>query len=157
MERNIAPKFVFIMRDPVNRCMSAFNMHYKNLSVRGSIEGVAYGPSIDASFQNYYRGEHCRLFTSYSVTIDKMLKSLKPDNCLFLFYETMFSSENIEKISEFLGVKFDPDAGNVRVFSNLEKLHISKSALESCKKEYAHVYEAVQKQFPEVVDIWNMP
>lgn len=156
-ERDIAPKFVFIMRDPVSRCKSAFDMHYNNLSTRGPIEGVTYHPSIDISFQNYYEGQHCRTFTSYHLTIDRMLKSLKRENCLFLFYETMFYPQNIEKISDFLKIKFDQDSGNVRVFSGIKKSYISECALSACKKEYAHVYAAVQKQFPKVSDIWNMP
>jgi len=152
--RGIRFRCVFIMRDPITRCVSAFTMNRRR-GAGAPLEGVCPAGDPEAAFRDYLRSEHARIRTDYSSTIAAMEAAFTPDDYKILLYETMFTQEVIEKFEFFLGLSLDRSFGDRRVFAQAHDFEPSAASERLCREVFAPTYDHVAAHFPEARSLWS--
>lgn len=152
VDRGIDFKCVFIMRDPVRRCLSAFNMNRNRGEGR---EGVAMSEDVDDAFMRYVRSDHAKIRTEYQRTIAALKAGLAPEDYQILIFEEMFAAPQLEVIQSFLGVTFEVEATQKRVFATQYNTDVSEEALAFCRSSFAATYDEVGRAFPQVKELWS--
>lgn len=151
----IDTKCVFLMRDPVDRCLSAFTMNRVKAQDRGTKEGVPPDGDASEAFEEYIESEHCRIRTSYEITLRNIEASFDCEMRRVMFYETLFEPNSVREISDFLGVRYRPEMAARRVNSAKTSYEIDDKLLTKCAGLYRETYEQVADRFPVATDIWG--
>lgn len=129
-------RFVFLMRDPVDRYWSALRM-----GLRKRKNADPYGEFLDSlNLDEYY------LRTDYKRTIVELEKLISPDRIKYLFYEDLFTTQAMEELTSFIGVKPWP-AKFEQVVNPGEKLPIKPEHHIAALKKFRHVYDFVFERF----------
>lgn len=145
-------KFVFIMRDPVERLWSQARMAGKNVVSRR--KDVAFDKVTRHSLRHYLGkkkpGELPR--SNYARTIAELEAAIPADRILYLFYETLFTDESIKKFCEFVDIPVLPadfSAGsNVGVSMKIPP-RIEIELREGLLEQYAFVREKFGEAVPK--------
>ena len=119
-KRGIDTKCVFLMRDPVERCLSAIRMYRRNQT---SKQGVDISLSDREALLEYVTSRHAQLRTDYPYTLENMKSVFSEEDIYGGFYETMFSSAEVERLSSFLNLPIAHDFVNER-FNVTQKIQI---------------------------------
>tara|TARA_B110000908_G_scaffold125687_1_gene147374 strand:+ start:2263 stop:3063 length:801 start_codon:yes stop_codon:yes gene_type:complete len=152
MARNqIEFKCLFIMRDPVDRCLSAFNMIRNRSNGR---EIVSMSPDEDMAFMQYVKSEHAKIRTEYELTLAALRTSLTPEDYRILIYEEMFTTAHLDALQAYLGFSFSQKSASEKVFANEYNTSISQQAKAFCRKHFTPTYDAVARDFPQVKTLW---
>jgi hypothetical protein len=138
-------RFVFIMRDPVDRCWSQFRMTRRNRSVE----------MVNQDFVRLVGGPQMTLRGDYKRTIEELEKSVSPTHIKYLFFENMFTPEAMKGLTDFLGVDEWPadfdEKSNVSPPAKLEP-ELAKLAFD----RFRHVYEFIASRFGEQLpQLWR--
>ncbi|WP_270729674.1 sulfotransferase [Shimia sp. Alg240-R146] len=96
-------KFIFIMRDPVDRQWGAFRA-----ALRTKLSNAAKDFDPDAFLSSYIADTPRLIASDYKGTIEALRKSVPPTDVLCLFYETLFLPETLRAITDFIGVQECP-------------------------------------------------
>lgn len=140
---------VLLLRDPVKRCVSAFNMKLSRLpeKKRGSLDH-------EKMFLELIETEGYRTRTNYSGILCAVNESLEPARTLIMFYETLFQPDSIATISDFLGVGYQPSRASIRSNEAKVRADLPESALRTCAEMYRSTYEAVAAAYPQAESLW---
>ncbi len=152
--RDIDMRTVFIMRDPVRRCVSAFNM----IQSRAPTDPEATFRASDddeTAFHAHFRSAHCHLRTDYAATLQAMESALDPARCSVQFYETLFDPEPLAALSAFAGVAYRPEQVSVTSNGAQRCATLSDHALRACAQHYRATYETVAARYPQVLRLWS--
>lgn len=154
-ERGVLVKAVFVMRDPVSRCVSAFNMHKNSPPGKKSKNWARHDVDDDSAFLEYIESEYCKVRTEYHVTIQNMEESFSDDQTGIFLFETLFCSDNLKILNNFLEI--EGDCERLRVKSNVGKggANISESSLKECAKIYGDVYKNIGNMIPAAKIHWR--
>ena len=154
-KHQVRVKLVFLMRDPVSRCVSAFNMNRRKVSVGEVKEGVRGDLDDDSSFLEYVKSDHCRIRTSYGSTIQAITESFEPAQIGLFFYEKIFYERGLQELSDFLGTENLSD--RLQAVSNPGEggSSLSDRALSGCADHYADTYRTIGSLFPEATEFWG--
>jgi hypothetical protein len=152
--RGITTKCVFVMRDPVGRCVSAFKMNRQRARLGAPSEAVRAEGTPDAAFIEYIHSEHCRLRTRYEATIEALTAVFDPKDTAILFYETMFEPETLRGISQALGVTYRPHLVEKAVNKSRKDIVLDRCCLVDCAKLYESTYDAIAARYPKATEIW---
>ena len=151
--RNIKVKAVLLLRNPIDRIKSAtsFNLNRKNFN-----EGIPSSVStFEEALSNYYQTEHCEIRTNYRHSVKNAQKALGSKNVYVGVFESMFTNENIDKISKFCGVY---------PFKNRKADKINRTQRETAEtseldrrimKRFQNTYDYCFRAFPETKDLWT--
>lgn len=151
--RNIEVRAVLLLRNPIDRIKSAtsFNMNRKNFN-----EGIPpSATTFEEALKNYYQTEHCEIRTNYQRSVKNAQEALGPRNVYVAIYESMFTDENIDKISKFCGVY--PFKAKQRIKENKTKreegqtLELDRKILDRFQSTYDYCFEV----FPETKKLWK--
>lgn len=150
----IKTKVIFLMRDPVDRCISAFKMGLRNNEAGSSLEPEFWKSFyVDPSY--VYR-------TRYELTIENLLSTFRREEIYFGFYEELFSADKIKEICDFLGISYGaPNFGkkvNSANMLNREVDEIINFAIrEKIREQYSSTYGYVSAMFgrERVGQIWG--
>ncbi len=147
--RGVDCKFIFLMRDPVERCWSATRM-------KKSVESDLYGKRPDEEIlPTYFKTTDARFRTDYRQTIMALDAAVPSENVYYGIYEEMMQPEQIEALSRFIGIKPDPKFSG-RIFNAFPKTEvISMATRRAVAAEYRHVYEFCAVRFPRTRTLWN--
>ena len=138
----IAPdvRFIFIMRDPVERLWSHVRMEVRRKSATGEVDFAAarrlfFDVLSDKQPDIAARGD-------YAATVEKLKATVDPNRVLLAFTEEMLSDSGIRKICTFLGIRYVAPEIERRVH---EGAHLSmrprqrQAAREWLKPQYDYV------------------
>jgi hypothetical protein len=154
-QQGINMKCMFLMRDPVGRCLSAFSMNRLKATDERPREGVRSDIGEREAFREYFKSSHCRLRTEYQETI-RRIKSVFPESqAQFIFYEELFDKEVLAEISDFIGVRFRPDLAAKRVNEGKGSYEICNDLIRECALYYEPTYHAVSDAFPAARKLWD--
>lgn len=149
--RSIYPsvKFIFIMRDPVDRFISHIKFD-KKLGL-GDIDSIKQKAIMTKSI-------HLRR-SQYDLTIKKIENIVPPCDIKYLFYEEMFNVESITNLCDFLQIDYH-DAAFSR-FSNknqiTDKNILSERERLEIKKLLATTYDFCTEKFSiSIPTSWNI-
>jgi len=129
-------RWVFILRDPVDRYWSAIRM-----GVRKRKNSDPYG-----EFLKFLDLEEYTLRTDYKRTILELEKLVPPDRIKYLFYENLFTTQAIDELTSFIGVKPWP-AKFEQVVNPGDRLPIRPEHHIAALQKFRHVYEFVAERF----------
>jgi hypothetical protein len=132
-------RWVFILRDPVDRYWSALRM-----GVRKRKNADPYG-----EFMTLLDREDYYLRTDYKRTILELERLVPPDRIKYVFYESLFTPQSVDELTSFIGVKPWP-ANFEQVVNPGEKMPIDPQHLNAALKKYRHVYEFVFERFGDL-------
>ncbi len=90
-------KVIFIMRDPVQRCLSQARMHHKKMR-RERLDADTF------LVQELSQGLSLRLRSQYEQTIARVESVFGRDEILYLFFERLFRTETMHELCSFLGM-----------------------------------------------------
>lgn len=152
---NVEVKVVFLMRDPVSRCVSAFNMDMHKASLLQNDHCAITATDYDSKFLSYIQTEGCQLRTEYCSTLRALRRSFDSENIGVFFFEELFSEERLCQLSSFLGVSFFPEQASIKSNAAKKKIPLSPTSLSICARQYEAVYEEVKKEFPTQHKLWR--
>jgi hypothetical protein len=138
-------KCVFLMRDPVERCWSAARMEINKS-----------GEVIDEEklLSEKYHSDQFQLRTRYEICCENLKNAFSDDELYFGFYETMFDTTEIERISDFLGVRPNFERRKSHVNVSPKTKQISLELRNRIKDYYFNTYDYCYKNFEETKKIW---
>ncbi len=144
-------KFVFVMRDPVDRLWSAVRMRAKQMG--GDFERCCCTLSEDI----IRNGSHPMLTRAgYRETLDKLRAVAPKEDILILFYEAMFTRETRDKICDFLNIRHHPGSDTKKVNEG-RSADIPPDIFDAFLKLLRPEYDAVRQAFPsEVPESWHI-
>lgn len=144
-------KVVFMMRDPVERCISASRMHLRKSGVT-----VTEALEIEHITQNY-AAEDYQIRGRYDRTIQNIEAVFDSSEIHYVFYEELFTEKSIKEICDYLEIPFTPPDFN----HNPNKSRTSNKIPDALKQEiaefYKPVYDTVSARFGEkrIKKIWK--
>ena len=146
-------KVIFLMRDPVERCISANRMYSRHL-VRANPENLNLEAEILA--KNYMKPRFA-VRTRYDRTISNLEDVFDWEDIFYGFYEELFTSSSVARLCEFLELPFrEADYGEI-VNGAKVKSEIPRSLRMEIRTYYQQVYDSVGSKFgQDVIDrLWH--
>ena len=152
---NISVKFILFVRDPVQRCLSSFNMYYKKNQKTGLFnDRIIKSSSLEEKFIFFYKLGSCQLSTKYEQILSQT-QILNQDDLRVFIYEDFFFNHKIKLLNDFLGVDFDTQFTKQIIFSQKQDFVFDTSILNDCALFYKDTYNFMSNKFPEVVNMWD--
>lgn len=108
-------RFVFIMRDPVDRLVSALRMSMRR-AVRTDaprIAAMAFEERLEKAASD--PEERNLLLSRYDRTIGRLESVVAPERIGYFFYETILSQPEVDRFADFLGIARRPGDFAARV------------------------------------------
>jgi hypothetical protein len=151
-KHGIKVKVVFLMRDPVDRCLSSFSMNIRRNKFQPA---VGSRPNVDwgDEFLAFSRHPTCKIRTNYHKTIQELEKVFDKSDLYYGFYENMFEQGEIDRLSSFLHVDSD-SAFREQKFNYGSKISVDTSSAMEVAREYKDVYRFILPRFPQVDGLW---
>ena len=149
-KRDFKVKVVFIMRDPVDRCISAGRMFFK---LRGL---TATAEEENKVLKEIYNSEEFHIRTNYHKTISNLESVFSADQIAYFFYETFFDTKTIQYLTNFLSIPFHLPDFSYNPNSSRSENKIDESLKREIFQNYSHVYEFIEKRFgAEPIKKWQ--
>ena len=158
-KHGIEMKVVFLMRDPVERCIS----HYKQTKGeclkqrRGNLAGTVFALPDNAGLKEYCVSERVWGRTRYQDTVENLEAAFAPEELFFGIHENLFEERSIVALSDFLGVPSNPAFGGKRF--NTTKKHGNLDIDNDTRKFVAGVYKGTYAfcatRFPVTGKLWS--
>lgn len=140
-KRGFQIRVVFIMRDPVDRCISAARLYFK---LRGLLPTALEENKL---LRDVYDSEAFRIRTRYDMTISNLESVFSADQVAYFFYESFFDVSSIRRLTEFLSIPFQiPDFGHNPNPSRVVN-RIDESLKRAIFEAYRPVYDFVRERF----------
>tara|TARA_B100000378_G_scaffold70310_1_gene53413 strand:- start:87 stop:1001 length:915 start_codon:yes stop_codon:yes gene_type:complete len=150
--RGISTKAIFIMRDPVDRCLSAVRMWKKFGKSR---QGVDIERSLEDSLLSYVGTRQAQLLTNYQQTINSLEKAFEPEDIYIGFYETMFQKKEIERLSYFIGTSVDYSFSEESFNTTSKGDVLSSEAHRQASLAFTSVYKFCFTRWPNLQNHWT--
>jgi hypothetical protein len=150
-------RFVFILRDPVDRLVSAAKMNVRK-ELPGEPPAVgALAARVAALLSDQEDPSFLR--SRYDLTIARLEAAAARERILYLFYETLFRQEAVDRLCDFLAVARRPARFERRVNAAKPDAEALDPALaDRALAALAPVYAAVRAKFgDEVPGRWRRP
>jgi hypothetical protein len=147
-------RVVFLMRDPVARCISA-NRMYSSPRLLDSPGDAALEAELLAK---KYQQTRFQIRTRYDQTITNLEQVFNPDELYLGFYEELFSDKAIAEICSFMELPFRPGNYEQVVHGSLVKSELPEPVKSEVRSYYSEVYDFVLKRFGQdrVKKLWKM-
>ncbi len=149
--RGIPMKAMFLMRDPVTRCVSAAQMNRRK-STR--TEAVQLDGDLDTAVLAYAQSPEARLRADYERTVTALRQVFAEDQLFFGFYETIFQRDEIARLSEFAGVASCPEHAERQVNVHAKAEYVGDATQEQLRIIFDPTYKFCAEIYPETKDIW---
>jgi hypothetical protein len=141
-------KAVFLMRDPFERCWSAIRMYKRMADLEGSDEEC---------LARLYRSERFRFRTAYQETIGALECVFSPESIFYGFYESLFTAETLDRLSDFLGIPPNYAAIEQHFNASPKSEHCRPDLRLEVIRFYEDVYAFCRNRFPETKVLWHQP
>lgn len=148
--RQIDVKVLFLMRDPVERCISAVKhvLRQPGVSYTGQCH---YGQDGATVLRDLYRSPAFVMRTRYDETLIRLEQVFKFSDIGVLFYENLFQSAEVERLCEFLSVpNFAANLDN-KINESKSEFWVSDFLRKEIYEFYRPVYDEVEKRYGERV------
>ncbi|GGX67876.1 hypothetical protein GCM10007385_41360 [Tateyamaria omphalii] len=150
--RGIAVKVIFLMRDPVSRCLSAARM-YRRLG--RNIEGYDARLPETMALDAFLTSPDAALRTRYDRT-DRRLRSVFADDMLYVgLYETMFREEELRRLGDFCNVPFRPEFVKHRFNASVPSQGSAQELTGLDRTPFSMVYAYCRDAYPETRHVWT--
>ena len=148
-------RFIFIMRDPVDRMWSQVRMAVDSMQ----LPEAEYAPAcIDRARHLIDSGQLARVTRArYDRTMQELDAAVAPDRVRYLFYETLFRQDTVDSICAFAGIAPREAAASARVNAGRE-MPIPPEIDAAFTAILAPQYDAARARFGAAVPAsWRTP
>ena len=158
-KHGIEMKVVFLMRDPVERCISHYRADKrKRLEKKeGNLGNSLFALPANAGLKEYCVSKRAWGRTRYQDTVKNLEAAFAPEELFFGIYENLFEERSIVALSDFLGVPSNPAFGGKRF--NTAKKHVNLDIDNDMRKFVAGVYKDTYAfcatRFPVTGKLWS--
>ncbi|MEG3614553.1 sulfotransferase [Isoptericola haloaureus] len=147
VRKTLQPKVIFIMRDPLERYWSAVRMSHRRTPYRRRRLDIAdrFDRDIDTN-KSFVRSD-------YATTV-QLLDETFGDDVLYLFYETLFTADNLRRVARHIGAaeEWPWDLGHTSHVGR--QLDMPDSA--KVRDRLRPVYEFTRQRFgDEIPESWH--
>lgn len=143
-QRRMKVKVIFLMRDPVERCLSALRMARRDGTLPPPI---AAEETEEAQLLKLYMIDNYRLRTNYHDTIRHIEQVFAPEDVLYGFYETLFDPAFIQQVADFLGFAYIPPKLDEKVNASAREGGLGEAARVEVAEFYRDVYTFCRERF----------
>ena len=143
-------KFIFVLRDPVDRLWSQVRMSVSTSDPK--LSDAEYEAKCLAHIQNLHAKRDLARIprADYARTMTALEAAVPAENIHYTFYETLFSQDSVDAICDFVGIKPIVVAPAKRV--NLGRsTSLPPDVAEMMARALAPQYDAVRVKFGEAV------
>jgi hypothetical protein len=151
VKRGLVLRAVFLMRDPVERCMSAVRLGFRRSGAAWTVEDErrALRATCDAPFQ--------RLRGRYDLTIAHLEAAFAGEEIALFFYEELFTPAAMERLHRHLSLDPVPAAFDQAANASGTRHAIEDGLRQEVFLAYADVYRFVAARFGEarVAALWD--
>lgn len=139
-------KFIFIMRDPVQRLVSGIKQTLRPwLEQRALNNDELAILARDAALLGVQHPDFTR--SDYSQTLQRLEKAVPAEDILCLFFEDLFNQTSMDRITDFLGIdRLQADFGKVYTSAQPD-LGLPRDAVADIRASLKHVYDYVSDRF----------
>ncbi len=147
-------RFVFILRDPVDRLWSNLR-HNRSRGFQKGGRAADLNAALAKVLSKPHAGPVVR--SDYARTIAALERAVPASQILYLFYETMFTVEAMRRLSDFLGVKpFAADLGGVVNLGADGGARPDRDLARRARGLLDPVYRMAEARFgPDLPDAWR--
>jgi len=154
-QRGITVKSIFLMRDPVARCVSAFRMAHRH---RGDKLGHDWeSDALDDEFVTYALSCDSRVRTHYEVTWQTNEQALGKDRVHVELYERLFTNGALTRLDKFLGSHgwHQLSGRRYNVFEPTRPWEPSEDARRHVARAYRETYTYIAARRPDAIGAWG--
>ncbi len=163
---DIRTKVVFLMRDPVERCISHYEAEEASRLKRGiNLSGSVFALPDKAGLKKYCTLAKNRFKTSYQDTIANLEAVFAPEQLFFGIYENLFEEQSIAALSDFLELPYNPAFAKRCIKPAFSKRHIKPTQYPDINidddtrrfiaEEYRSTYAFCATRFPVTGNLWR--
>lgn len=133
----------FLMRDPVERCISSNRMN-----ARGKIKSTPESPELEAQIlERQYKSSAYQLRTRYDITIKNLEQVFSRKDIFYGFYEELFTPDTVQRVCGFLDLPFREAKYEEIVNGAKVRNPIPDQLRAEIRSFYSPVYSHVARQF----------
>jgi hypothetical protein len=143
-----AARFLYILRDPVDRAWSNLRMHHRAEAARAGARGEA-PPTLDTLLDAFLAGglRHVLRRTEYHRVLADLEAAVPAERRLVLFYETLFTDAAMARLCGFAGIEARPGRYDRRIHGGGGPGAIRPDVEAALLRDLAPVYRAVRRRF----------
>lgn len=150
-------RFVFVMRDPVDRYLSQIQFSQSVRELEGGAPIENFDP--DAKALDNLDNPAYTARGDYERTISTLLRVTSRSNVLVLFYEHLFDTQRsagqLAQLCDFLEISFQAADSGRRV-NQSRPMKFDRSVVAKVKSRFSNTYEYVSKNFGDSIpDSWR--
>lgn len=153
------PRFIFVMRDPVDRFWSGVHHRLRHVLAEGRADRATVEAYADAALGDDRNAD--RQFSDYARTIAELEAAVPPERILYLFYETLFTQEAADRIAAFLGIRRYEPPVETRVNEGVAKVGpLDAGRLARARAVFEPTYRLVAERFGDAAPggwLWQAP
>lgn len=153
-----AVKFVYLLRDPVDRLWSNIRLAARHKAERGSRTASATAirreahNMTDRFFDRDESGLSAR--SDYAGILTRLRAAVAPENLYLGFYEQLFSQDSIDRLCAFLGIA--PRAADfARAANAADKITLSPEHRAAMSRALAPQYDFVETTLGALPERWS--
>lgn len=140
-QRGFAVRVVFLMRDPVERCISSVRMRLRLAQAERT------RTEEEATLAELYASPGQQMRTRYDLTIERLESAFDASQIHYGFYETLFETASVRRICDFLAIPYlEPDFDK-RVNVSRTDHAVSEPLRATVARAYEPVYRFVAAKF----------
>jgi len=144
-------KFIFIMRDPIDRAWS--HMH---MGLSGNNITISHEESLSRIFDSDITQNKFFLKSDYSKTIINLESVVPKEDILYLFYEDLFTDSSVKRICNFLNIEYQEADLSTKVRQGQYDDKIKTTDIVK-NNVYADVYRFCHERFGQAIpSSWRM-
>lgn len=153
IRERLRPKVIFLMRDPVERCISAMRMGLKRTKCDQGWSAQEENGELAKSYQT----ARFQKRTRYDVTIANLEQVFAEDELFYGFYEEMFEPSRINDICDFLGVAYLAPDFETKINASRTGNAIDPALLCEIRRHYDPVYAFAGQRFghDRIAALWK--
>jgi hypothetical protein len=146
-DKGFAVKVVFLMRDPVSRCVSAAEMQRRKA---GDGSMFAHDP-----FSKRYASDFFQARTRYDLIVERLESVFDPGDIHYGFFESMFTVEALTELSGFLGIPARTEFLDRKINAAPGvRTEPDPAKMAEIRSFYQPVYEYCFDRFPQTRELW---
>lgn len=139
--RGFRVKVVFIMRDPVERCISAARLYFK-------LRGVLPTTTEENEFlRNRFKSEAFQMRTRYDITVQNLERVFSADQIAYFTYERFFELPTISSLADFLSIPFIMPDFRYNPNPSRSANAIDQTVRREIFETYQPVYDFIRNRF----------
>lgn len=150
-------RFVFVMRDPVERLLSGARQSAIKRRIRDGVVGEGMAERLQGALRNPQDPD--LLKSRYDLTVQRLESVVPRERVCYLFFETLFRQEEIDRLTGFLGI--EPRAATIERKVNASDARADRmfeDAENDAREVLAPVYDFVRSRFgAQVPAAWSAP